>query len=47
MQDLDKKQFNLNAVKRFLKSDVTLVLPGWALASAGFAAFVLLLAALD
>lgn len=47
MQNGDTKQISFDTVKRRLSENVTLVLPGWALAGAGLAFVVLLLAALD
>lgn len=47
MQEPERKEPLTEGVARWLKSDVTLVLPGWALAGASLAVFLLLILALD
>ena len=43
----DKQMSQTERLKAWMKSDVTVTLPGWAVALGGLAAVVLLLVALD
>lgn len=43
----EQKKFDVSGIKKWLSSEITVTLPGWALAGGGIVALALLLAALD